>query len=239
MLWSPRVWPGRPVLHRVGASSVADPSRSPRFHAGLLRFPPHAGARHRGRVEVVFHPASTGNRSGWPSAFPIARGWERQTDLRVNAVLYHPRRLGSYRPLAGRQRGVCSSRGRGCSIDFGGQGRGRRCCARPPPVSPRRYGTTRTGRCGGSAIRTRWSTDRHASSMSARPCFIPNFRRAGSATVRIRGSGMWAATRGEGCVSRNAAGWLTVVAAAPGPITVRVSQPCRARWRRPLQLTLL
>ena len=51
--------------------------------------------------------------------------------------------------------------------------------------------------------------------------FVLDFRHAGRATVRIRGNGMWAATQGEGCVSRNAAGWLTVVASAPGPLTVR------------------
>ncbi len=79
-----QIWPGTTALQR----SVGDPSDQPAYFTGLTDFL-RTQDPGQGLVEV---PAL---RQHWESyyvakAFPIARGWERQIDLRYNEILYHP-----------------------------------------------------------------------------------------------------------------------------------------------------
>ena len=83
--WRPSC--GRPSWPATSmARDATDPSRSEQFYRGL----DHYLAAHRAtasRIEIPF------TREHWESyyvarRFPIARGWERQSDLLYNAVLY-------------------------------------------------------------------------------------------------------------------------------------------------------
>jgi hypothetical protein len=51
--------------------------------------------------------------------------------------------------------------------------------------------------------------------------FVLDFRRAGTAEVRIRASRMWTVTAGEACVTDDDGGWLDVTAPAAGAVTLR------------------
>ena len=78
------VWEFGPITSAIGSSS--DPSASSAYYQGLLGFLGAHPAPY-GRVEIPF------TRSHWEARFvapvaPLARGWERQLDVRYNEVLY-------------------------------------------------------------------------------------------------------------------------------------------------------
>ena len=80
------VWEFGPITSAIGSSS--DPSASVAYYQGLLRFLGTHPTPY-GRVEIPF------TRSHWEARFvapvaPLARGWERQLDVRYNEVLYRP-----------------------------------------------------------------------------------------------------------------------------------------------------
>ena len=85
-------------LYPVGsaaARAAGDPSVNPAYYSGLLSFLATQNPAD-GRLEIPF------TREHWESArvapyFPIARGWERQTDLQYDKVLYSPLTASSYR----------------------------------------------------------------------------------------------------------------------------------------------
>lgn len=88
------VWSGQPVVSALEHGST-DPSRQASYYTGLLGFLARQNPR-EGRLEIPF------TRGHWESlyvatVFPLARGWERQTDLQYNAVLYHPLTPAAYR----------------------------------------------------------------------------------------------------------------------------------------------
>src|SRR5690606_9410254 len=82
LMW--QMWPvGKAVAH-----SVDDPSSRPEYYTGLQAFL-RTQDRTRGRLEI---PTL---RQHWEASyvapvFPLARGWERQVDIRYNAPLYDP-----------------------------------------------------------------------------------------------------------------------------------------------------
>lgn len=78
-------WQLTPVAQAV-AWSANDPASEPSYYVGLTAFL-HTQDATRGRLEIP--PL----RQHWEAAFvapvfPLARGWERQTDTEVNPVLY-------------------------------------------------------------------------------------------------------------------------------------------------------
>ncbi len=147
-------------------------------------------------------------REHWESvwvakAFPIARGWERQTDLRVNAVLYHPISAAAYRRWHDDNAVSLVALPR-VPIDFGGAAESDLLRHPPAYLVPMWHDANwRVWRVRGAhRLVSGPATIRHVGAAS----FVLDFRHSGTATIRIRGNGMWAATRGEGCVSRTAGG---------------------------------
>ncbi len=84
------IWELGPVTTAV--AQQADSSANPAYYAGLQHFlqsTTKAGGARPGRLEVPF------TREHWEARYlapttPLARGWERQLDLRYNATLYQP-----------------------------------------------------------------------------------------------------------------------------------------------------
>ncbi len=198
------------VYHGAG-----DPSQQSSYYTGLLRYLDRHDARH-GRVEVVF------TREHWESFLvarnvPLARGWERQVDLAVNDVLYHPLTDARYAAWL-RTNAVDYVALPDVAIDYGG--RAEAALLRHPPnylqkVWGDRHWTlwrVRNARpivVGPAAIRAQGPAS-----------FVLDFRRGGTAVVDIRASPMWTATSGEACVGSRGP-WLTVSSRTPGSVIVR------------------
>ena len=91
-----RLVPGLAATRRVHASLL------PPLLAELARPAGHARGASRSRS-----PTTTGRRAAWRQHVPLARGWERQLDLKRNGLFYDGRPLTAarYRALARRQRG--------------------------------------------------------------------------------------------------------------------------------------
>jgi hypothetical protein len=208
-LWS--AWPAATAL----AHGADDPSQHASYYTGLLTYL-HRHQVSRGRVEVVF------TREHWESflvarKIPLARGWERQTDLAANAVLYRPLSGADYNGWL-RDNAVGYVALPDVAIDYGGRAEAR-LLKHPPAYLQRvwhdRHWTLWRVRdaqpiaVGSAQLRTLGAAS-----------FVLDFRRAGTVVVRIHASPMWTATAGEACVGSRGA-WLTVSAPAPGRVTVR------------------
>jgi hypothetical protein len=209
------VWPVWPSLTSIGRGA-ADPSQSREYYAGLLGFlrtqDPTAG-----RLEVVF------TREHWESlyvaqAFPIARGWERQTDLGTNHVLYQPISAAAYRRWLD-DNGVSLVALPNVPIDFGGKPEATLLRKPPSYLVPVWHDQNwRVWRVQGATGLVTGPATIHALGAAS---FVLDFARPGRATVRIRANSMWTVSSGEGCVTSDSAGWLDVTAAVAGPLTLR------------------
>ncbi len=88
LLW----WQWSPAIDAV-ARAGRDPSTQASYYAPLLAFLADAGGP-AGRVEIPF------TRRHYEAAFvapsvPLARGWERQLDMKVNSLFYEPGQLNA------------------------------------------------------------------------------------------------------------------------------------------------
>lgn len=209
------LWPVWPSMTSIVRGSV-DPSRSQPYYAGLLAFLRSQDPR-GGRLEVVF------TREHWESlyvaqTFPLARGWERQTDMGTNRVLYHRITAAAYRQWLD-VNGVSLVALPNVAIDFGGKPEAALLRRPPSYLTPiwhdRNWQVWRVRGARGLV-----TGPASISSLGA-ASFVLDFTRRGTATVRIRANGMWAVTNGDGCVESDRRGWLTVAAAAPGRLTLR------------------
>jgi hypothetical protein len=209
------LWPVYPSVTSAGRGA-SDPSQSPSYYDGMLAFlrtqDPTAG-----RLEVVF------TREHWESlyvarTFPIARGWERQTDMGTNQVLYHSISAASYRQWLD-DNGVALVALPNVPIDFGGKHEAA-LLQRPPSylVPVWHDANWQVWRVQGAhGLVTGPATVRTLGTASV----VLDFARPGTATVRIRADGMWDVTSGEGCVRSDSRGWLSVTSSASGPLTLR------------------
>jgi hypothetical protein len=200
----------------ASARGSLDPSRSSTFYSGLLGFL-HTQNPSAGRLEVVL------TREHWESlwvakAFPIARGWERQTDLGVNDVLYQSLTAPTYRTWLD-DNAVSLVALPKAPIDYGGTAEARLLLHPPAYLVPVWHDANwQVWRVRGA----RALVDGPASLGTLGPAsFVLDFRRAGMATVRIRASDMWAVTHGDACVMADRGGWLTVSARSAGPVQLR------------------
>jgi hypothetical protein len=208
-------WPAVPAISSIGRGA-ADPSQSVTFYTGLLRFLRTQDPA-RGRLEVVF------TREHWESlwvaqAFPIARGWERQTDLQVNHVLYHPLTAAGYRRWLDDHAVALVALPR-APIDYGGDAEADLLQHPPKYLVPLWHD---------SNWRV-WGVS-HPQHLVSGPATLVNlgpasvvldFRHAGRATVRIRANPMWQLDRGHGCITTTHAGWLAVSVQTPQTVTLR------------------
>jgi hypothetical protein len=208
--WS--VYPAASAASR----GMSDPSRHHAYYAGLLRFLNRQYPR-RGRIEVVF------TREHWESlwvarAFPIARGWERQTDRRVSGVLYHPLTSATYYSWL-RRNAVTFVALPDVPIDYGGHAEATLLQHPPAYLRPayhdahwRVWRVLRPGALVSGPARTR--------SLGA-ASFVLGFRRRGEASVRIHGSDLWQVASGHACLRTIRGGWLAVRARRAGRVAVR------------------
>lgn len=208
-------WPIYPAAS-AASRGMSDPSRHRAYYAGLLRFLSRQDPR-RGRVEVVF------TREHWEAfwvarAFPIARGWERQTDRRVSRVLYRPLTAADYHRWL-RRNAVSFVALPDVPIDYGGRAEAN-LLKHPPGYLRLAYHDAH------------WRVWRvlHARDLVTGPArmrslgtasFTLAFRRRGAAVVRIHGSDLWQVAHGRACVRTDRAGWLVVRARRPGRVALR------------------
>jgi hypothetical protein len=204
----------------VPAASAAvhgatDPSRKAAYYSGLLAF---LGTQDptRGRLEIPF------TREHWETTFvashyPLARGWERQTDLEYDAVLYGPLTAQSYRDWLDAQAVDLVALP---SVPLDDGGRAEAALLRHPPAylarvwSDRRWTVWRVRDAVPIVSGAGRLTRLDVSHLTAR------FAGPGSITVRVRWSLLWHVTSGEACVQPTSDGWLQVRSANAGDVTV-------------------
>jgi hypothetical protein len=208
-------WPAVPAVSSVfrGAS---DPSKSSQFYTGLLGFL-HNQPATQGRLEVVF------TREHWETLwvaqeFPIARGWERQTDLANNAALYQPLTASGYRQWLD-DNAVSLVALPKAPIDYGGKAEAALLQHPPSYLIPVwhdanwqvwRVRDPRPLVTGAATLTTLGPAS-----------LVLTFNAGGTATIRIRSSGMWTLTDGVGCVGATGDGWLSVTAPHAEIVTMR------------------
>jgi hypothetical protein len=208
------VWIGLAVLPSI-STGATDPSRNADYYRGLLSFLRTQDAQ-QGRLEIPF------THDHWEASvvaphFPLARGWERQTDLQYNRVLYSPLTAASYHRWL-RDTAVSLVALPDVDLDTGGVAEGR-LLQHPPKylrlvwhnahwrlwrvldAQPLVTGPVHLQRVGPSS-------------------FVADFSRPGTAIVRIRASSLWEVTVGRGCVSATKNGWLKLTASRPGRLEV-------------------
>ncbi|MGH8859843.1 MAG: hypothetical protein ACRDVG_01185 [Jatrophihabitantaceae bacterium] len=214
---SAMLWSTYPALSSVVHGS-ADPSSSASYYSGIRAFlrtqNPLAG-----RLEVVF------TREHWEAYylardFPLGRGWERQSDLQLNAVLYGQLTPAKYlKWLQDNAIGLVALPD--VSIDYGGDAESQLLRNVPRYLVPAwhdRHWRVWAVRAPHSVV-VGPASIRSISTAS----FSLDFHRAGAAIVRIRSSPMWTVNGGEGCVSATPDGWLRVASPVAGPITVHAT----------------
>ncbi len=209
------LWTGIPVGSAI-AHGAGEPTRQAAYYSGLLAYL-RTQDPIDGRLEIPL------TRGHWESsfvapAFPLARGWERQTDRGDNLALYQPLTPAAFDAWLD-DSGVALVALPDAPLDYGGQAEAR-LLADPPPylrlvfqdshwrlwrvidASPLVTGAANMTQLGPAS-------------------FQVQFSRPGTAYVRLRASGLWQVSSGTACLGTTPTGWLTVTSAQPGPVTVR------------------
>lgn len=220
-----QLWPLGTAVDR----SIGDPSSRPAYYAGLVNFlrtqDPAAG-----RLEV---PTL---RQHWeayyvPKVFPIARGWERQLDLRDNAVVYRP----DLTPEQLHDWLVSSGVGLVALADAPPDHWSHReadlIAAGQPWLVPvwsdahwRVWRVTDSPGLADNGTRlTRLDVD----------SFEVSVDRLGASVVRIHWNPFWVVSGGAACLRRSPDGWTTIVAEGPGSVEVRAEWNLSAAIRQP------
>jgi hypothetical protein len=209
------LWPLVPFVSAIDRGA-ADPSQYASYYTGLLTFL-HTQPLARGRLEIPF------TREHWESlwvakSFPLARGWERQTDLKYNRVLYRPLTAAGYRRWLDAN-SVSLVALPNVPIDFGGDAEADLLTHPPPYLQPVwhdanwqvwRVKAARPLVSGGATLQQLGPAS-----------FTLGFARPGRAIVRIHANGLWEITSGRGCLASTASGWIQVYGRASGSITAR------------------
>ncbi len=209
--------PVRSVLRASG-----DPASSAAYHAPLIaELDRRAAAEGPFRTEIPF-TANHWETRFVPLTHPLARGWERQLDVKLNGLFYDdgPLTPARYRAwlddLAVRYVALP-----GVELDPAGAAEGR---------------LVASGRVPG--LREVWRSDdwRLYRVEGSRPPATPPVRvtalglasvdlttpRRATTVVRVRFTPYWALTRGRGCVSRAPGGWTRVRLDAAGPARLAI-----------------
>lgn len=198
------IWPSVAFASSL-VNGAVDPSRAPSFYSGLdalLAKRPWTS----GRLEIPF------TREHWESyfvaqQFPIARGWERQSDLQYNAVLYRPLTAARYRTWLD-DNAVSMVALPHAPLDAGGTAEGRLLRNPPSYLVPvwhdANWTVWRVRRPTPLATGAATLVDEDPSSLTLR------FAAPGSAVVRIRASNLWTTTEPTACVGATRSGWLKV-----------------------------
>jgi hypothetical protein len=211
-----QMWP----LGTAVTRSFGDPSSHAAYYAGLDDFLRTQDVA-QGRLEIP------NLRQHWesyyvPKVFPIARGWERQIDLRDNEILYHPDLTAEQLHDWVLRSGVGLIALPDAPIDYWSTHEAALLRAGQPWLRPVWSDahwqvwrvTDATGLVTGPARLTELDVD----------SFQLAVDRAGASVVRVHWSPYWQVTSGSACLRPGPDGWVTVEAASPGPVSVT------ARW---------
>jgi hypothetical protein len=166
------------------------------------------------RVEIPF------TREHWESYFvarsyPIARGWERQSDLQYNAVLYRPLTAQRYRRWLD-DNAITLVALPHASMDTGG--RAEAMLLRTPPSYLRPVWHDAHWRVWRVMHATPLVTGAATLVRQQEDALTLRFDAAGAAVVRVRSSALWVPARPGSCVTATAQGWLRVTARKPGVV---------------------
>jgi hypothetical protein len=207
------LWPSVPFTTAI-ARGADDPSQHASFYVGLNRFLRTQNPS-VGRLEIPF------TREHWEALwvarrFPIARGWERQSDLLYNRVLYRATlSAGQYRHWLYRNAVSLVALPR-APIDYGGRAEAALLAHPHKYLKPIWHDTNWTvWRVVGSPTLVTGPatvTDLDPSSIGLR------FHHVGTAEVRVRASSLWEVTSGQACLDSTRDGWLVIRAARAGPV---------------------
>ncbi|MDM7853843.1 hypothetical protein [Cellulomonas alba] len=201
-------WTAQPAGGSVFGGS-RQPSRDAAYYRGLLGF--LATRPDVGRVEIPF------TRDHWEASYvaphyPLARGWERQTDLAQNAVLYEPLSAAAYRGWL-QDDAVTLVALPDVPLDAGGQAEAALLRHPPPYLRPVWHDAHwRVWSVSGSRpLATGAGT---VTSLGTQE-FVLRVTRPGVTEVRIHASRLWTVVEGDACVGATSDGWLTVTATHP------------------------
>lgn len=203
---------------REVAKGLADDSTNASYYAPLEGFL-NAHARPLGRLEVPFI------RTHWDAAllalrYPLARGWERQLDVRYDPLFYH--------------RGLTAAEYHAWLLSVGV-----RYVALPDAIlDPSSVDEGRLVAGGLAYLKPVWRSAhwrvfelRHARALAGGvgrltgledQAFSVRATRAGDIPVLVRFSPYWQVSAGAGCVTRAPGDWTLVRARGPGPLRVSV-----------------
>lgn len=213
------------------AYGAHDPSQQRAYFAPLLRYLHASNRRIDRRVEIPM------TREHWESRWvaadvPMARGWERQTDLHYNAVLYHSLTAATYhRWLASNAVGWVALPD--VPLDQGGIAEARLLQRRPAWLHPVWHNAHWQvwQVLGTPPIASAPATlQRLGESM-----MILRFGHPGTSLVRVHAASLWQVARGTGCISSTSSGWMAVTAQrgsivlVAGPPGTGRSDACESR----------
>jgi hypothetical protein len=199
--------------------SAHDPSVQPSAYRGLKRFL-HAQGGPPFRVEIPFtdNHWESENLAGGPDGFPLARGWERQYDRKVNTLFYdgHPLTAARYRRWLG-ENAVRFVALADAPIDYS-------AAAEAQLI---RDGLPYLRRAYRDRVWTVWEVI-GARPLGVRRLTTDGFSTAAGGAVRIRWSPYFQVMAGTGCVRRSPDGFTAV----DGALTVRAQPSLAGALRR-------
>ena len=216
---------------RAVEEARGDPSTAPAFHAEVLRFL-RARAEPGERLEVPL------TRNHWEAAYlaeayPLARGWHRQLDRKVNPLFYdreHPLTLAGYQRWL-RENAVRWVALPTAPLDFSAEREKALLLDGAPFLVPRHTSAdwsiweVRDPEPPVSGAAT--LTDAGADGFDLRAS------RPGPALVRQHATPYWTIAAGDGCVSEDvASGWTRVDVRRAGVLRVRARFSARGALRR-------
>jgi hypothetical protein len=209
-------WQFYPVAS-AAARATGDPSVNASYFTGLLNFLA-TEEPFNGRLEIPL------TREHWEAAivapaFPIARGWERQTDYEYDRVLYAPLTAAIYRRWLA-SAGVAVVALPDAPIDYGGLAEQRLLAHPPSYLRPVWHDAHwRVWRVVGAQPLVSGAATLISLGTSS---FQLDFKTPGDAVVRVRTSSLWQVVSGKGCVLAKASdGWVHVFSAVTGKLTVQ------------------
>ncbi|HEY6798802.1 MAG TPA: hypothetical protein VI248_29335 [Kineosporiaceae bacterium] len=207
-----QMWP----VGKAVAQSVDDPSSRPEYYTGLDAFLRTQDPT-EGRLEI---PTL---RQHWEASyvapvFPLARGWERQIDIRYNGPLYDPALTGEGLHRWALDAGITLIALPDAPLDPWSVREAALLSAGQPWLTPVWRDehwqvwriTDGVGMINGPARLTWLGINSAALS----------FRQAGTVVVKVRWSTYWQVTAGTACVAPSPEGWLAVTKDRPGNVSL-------------------
>ncbi|HEY8301073.1 MAG TPA: hypothetical protein VIG48_04180 [Jatrophihabitans sp.] len=211
------VWPT--LIQTISmVHDAADPSRNEHFYGGL----DHYLATHPANAARIEIPFTRGHWEAYYVArrYPIARGWERQSDLLYNGVLYRRLTAQRYRHWLADNAITLVALPR-AQLDVGGQPEA--SLLRHPPG----YLVPVFHDAHWRVWRVRNATPivtGAATLVRQQPAgLVVRFVKPGTALVRVRASTLWVSQRPGTCVGTTRDGWLRVHDRRAGTVTLVAS----------------